>query len=87
MIKYTNEIEKQDKLWETENEDIDKMLELYEEIMTEAKKKGFVGRYDIYEHGEEGIITLWLNAEDDEEDASFGYCLPLIRFLEEQGIY
>ncbi len=92
MIKltYTKEMDFQDFLWNTEGEDKERMKELYVGIMEEAKEKGFKGSYDIYD-GEypEAIIEVYRD-EKEREDAylgkvevpMFGYCKPLIEYLE-----
>lgn len=83
-LNYTDEMRQQDKLWETEEEDLDKMIELYKQIMNEAVNKGFKGKYELYICRNEAIATVWENSERiiEEEVESFGFCRPLISHLE-----
>lgn len=90
MIKltYSNDMQEQDLLWKTEEENFDVMKELYLQVMKEAKEKGFNGIHHIYEHNE-AIIEIYENetekkkCENGEQEASmFGYCKALISHLE-----
>lgn len=80
-----------DKLWETEQEDLELMIKLYEQIVSEAKSKGFKGIVEIYMGTGEACIDLYETEEDYElgrvgtiEPAgSFGFCRPLIECIEE----
>lgn len=90
-LTYTEEMNKQDELWKSENEDTKIMENLFNEIMDEAKKLGFNGYYLIYQGALECICELYDSKEEYEEcckgEAStefmFGYCKPLIKCLEE----
>lgn len=91
-LTYTDEMRFQDALWENEKENVQRMKELYKDIMQEAVEKGFKGSYVIYEGigGNEAIIDVYMNDEEKkavelgkEESTMFGYCKPLIEYLEE----
>lgn len=91
MIKltYTDEMKKQDKLWSESNEDLDVMEKLYREIEEEAKQKGFNGIAYIYDGESEKLCTIYESKEQEElarlgkvEVEDFGYCKPLILYLE-----
>lgn len=46
-IKPTKEMIQQSKLWENGKEDLSLVKQLYEEIIENARKKGFIGIFDI----------------------------------------
>lgn len=91
QLTYTEEMKKQDALWEKEQENVDAMISLYEEIMEEAEKLGYNGIYDTYIVSGEAVIELFENEDEKESynlsgesnDHLFGYCKPLIRTLNE----
>lgn len=89
-LTYTKEMKKQDKLWESENEDLYIMEKLMNEIIEEAKTKGFTGTTIIYDGKKEKITEVFENKEQLKsarlgkfESLGFGYCKPLINYLEE----
>ena len=91
MIKltYTEEMKEQDNLWNEGNEDFNIMARLYNEIIEEAKTKGFNGYACIYDGGQEKLCTIYKNEEEQElaklgkvEVEDVGYCKPLIHKLE-----
>lgn len=89
-LNYTQEMKEQDKLWESEREDLEVMERLYNEIISEAKSKGFKGIARIYNGTTEKLIEIFetkeemLKADNGEVIAqqTFGYCKPLIEELE-----
>ena len=88
-LTYTKEMEKQDKLWETEEEDTVVMERLFKEIVKEAKEKGFTGYCDIYQGPGEAICEIFTTKEEYELSVStmmdtlmVGYCKPLMEYLE-----
>lgn len=90
-LTYTEEMKKQDELWQSESEDLDVMNKLYNEIIKEAKQKGFRGVTYIYSVNKEMLCQIF-NNEEEKEQADFGtyndfdevgYCKPLIGKLEE----
>lgn len=95
MIKltYTEEMKKQDKLWQTESEDLELMDKLYNQIVKEAKGKGFKGVVEIYEANGEMVSEVYESKEEQRlvEDGKLdlhgenmsGYCKPLIEKIEE----
>lgn len=91
QLNYTEEMKKQDALWENEQEDFNVMISLYEEIMEEAEILGYNGIYDAYIVSGEAVIELFENEAEKESyslsgesnDHLFGYCSPLIRTLNE----
>lgn len=48
-LTYTKEMEKQDKLWQEEKENLNTMEKLYNQIIEEAKNKGFKSASEIYD--------------------------------------
>jgi hypothetical protein len=89
-LTYTDEMKAQDKLWEIQNEDFGVMEKLYNQIITEAKIKGFNGVTYIYSVGSEMLCQIF-NSEEEKELADIGtysdfdevgYCKPLIEKLE-----
>lgn len=89
-LTYTEEMQKQDALWENEKEDFDIMEKLFNNIMEEAKEKGFNGCYIIYKTDIECVCEVYDNEEEMEKCCSgeldtrfmFGHCKPLIELLE-----
>lgn len=91
MIKltYTDEMKEQDLLWETEQENFETMKKLYIQIMNEGKAMGFTGVYSIYVI-DEAVIEIYENEAEKEKcsegkaeiESIFGYCKPLIHYLE-----
>lgn len=84
-LTYSEQMKTQDSLWNEEEEDLEVMPKLYEQVMSEAITKGFNGGYVIYEGTNEAIIDIHLDktrVDYDDADESFGYCKPLIEFLE-----
>lgn len=82
-------MQKQDKLWNKEKEDLNIMEKLYNKILKDAKDKGFKGIANIYDGGDEKLIEIFRNKEEQELAAlgkkdvnTFGYCKPLISHLE-----
>jgi hypothetical protein len=89
-LDYTDRMKEQDKLWETESEDTNIMENLFNDIIRQAKQKGFNGYYVIYQVNNECVCEIY-NSEEEyekccngEEDSEFlfGYCKPLIECLE-----
>lgn len=96
-LTYTEEMKKQDLLWETEDEDRTIMESLYKEIITEAKEKGFKGKCvishsmsecncEVYESEEEYEL---LTRTEEYTKWNFGNCTSLIEYLENiiNGVY
>ena len=88
-LTYTKEMEEQDRLWETEEEDTVVMERLFKEIVKEAKEKGFTGYCDIYQGPGEAICEIFTTEEEYElslvemqDTFMVGYCKPLIEGLE-----
>ena len=84
-------MEEQDKLWQEEKENLNTMEKLYNQIIAEAKNKGFKGVSEIYDGENEKCIDIFENQEQKElckqgslmaEWETFGYCKPLITYLE-----
>ena len=83
-------MQKQDRLWESENEDIHVMKELYDAIVGEAKRKGFNGHVITYEYNGELIAEVFESYEQYEMACNgeindlplVGHCKPLINELE-----
>ena len=82
-LTYTEEMKEQDRLWETEQEDVKVMSRLYNQIIAEAKEKGFKGRCEYVEWGREMTCSIYENEDDDEAYAIVGFCKPLISRLKE----
>lgn len=90
-LTYTDEMKLNDKLWEIEQEDRKLMAQLYEQIITEARNKGFKCTYIIYDGNEEKIVEIFKNEEEQElcqlgilnSYNLFGYCKPLIQYIEQ----
>lgn len=90
-LTYTEEMKKQDELWRSESEDLDVMKKLYNEIIAEAKKKGFKGATYMYSIDGEMLCQIFNNEEEKELAAlgkyndfdEVGYCKPLIGKLEQ----
>ena len=93
MIKlnYTGNMKEQDKLWESESENLDTMKELYEVIYSEALDKGFTGYINIYSTGDEMLAGVYQSIREYEDDCkgSFymsdgdvGNCKALIARIE-----
>lgn len=87
-LNYTEEMEKQDELWKTENEDLDIMKKCYEEILNEARVHGFNGFFNIYTLDCECVCEIYNNEDEykqgKETEFIFGYCKPLIDCLEKR---
>ena len=66
-LTYTDEMQKQDKLWETEKEDTNIMLSLYDSIIQEAKQLGFNGIYESSICNGEAVIYIYDNEEEKEQ--------------------
>ena len=88
-LSYTDEMKKQDKLWEYEVEDTTIMEKLFHDIVNEAKEKGFKGYCDIYQGPGECICEIFEDKkeyeklrESGEETEMVGFCKPLIERLE-----
>ena len=76
MIKYTDEMWLNDRLWESEPEDSDLMLKLFHEILYQARKLGFKNPIEIYEAN--GKICYEIYLDHDHKDACMaGYSEPL----------
>lgn len=90
-LTYTEEMKKQDKLWQSQNEDFVVMEKLYNEIIDEAKGKGFKGVTYIYSVGSEMLCQIFNNEEEKKladlgsynDYDEVGYCKPLIEKLED----
>lgn len=90
-LNYTDEMKEMDKLWENEEEDTTIMERLFNEIVEEAKEKGFDGVVDIYQGPREAIADVYNSQEEMAsaqlsgiETTCYGYCKPLIEHLEER---
>ena len=70
-LTYTKEMEQQDKLWKTEEEDLVLMEKLQNDIKNEAIEKGFKGAIDIYEASNE-IVSEVYSSEEEFKQASKG---------------
>lgn len=89
-LSYTVEMEYQDNLWKTEEEDINTMMRLFQEITEEAESFGFEGYVNIYDAGDEAIAEVYesynyyefAKAEKLKCDFIGGYCKVLISHLE-----
>lgn len=93
-VQYTQEMEEQDLLWEEEKEDTEKMKELQESIINEAKEQGWNGYAYLYTHENESIVELYpskdfyqraANGENgyDGEGKYTGNCRSLIKNFNE----
>ena len=90
MIKYTDEMRLNDRLWELESEDLDLMLKLFHEILYQARKLGFLNPIEIYEANDEICYEIYLDrnhrdacmAGYSEPLKSGGYCKYLIKDIE-----
>lgn len=89
-LDYTDKMKEQDKLWETESEDVNIMENLFNDIIRQAKQKGFNGCYIIYQVNDECACEIFSSEEEYEKCCNgeknsefiFGYCKPLIECLE-----
>ena len=70
-LTYTKEMEQQDNLWKTEEEDLVLMEKLQNDIKNEAIEKGFKGVIDIYEASGEIVAEIY-SSEEEFEQASNG---------------
>lgn len=77
-LTYTEKMKKQDELWKEEKEDITTMKSLFTQIISEAQEMGFRGTTVIYHWDNEALIDVLI----DNEVKTFGYCQPLIEYLE-----
>ena len=89
-LTYTERMQEQDKLWDGEKEDLYIMETLMNEIIEEAKTKGFTGNAIIYDGEKEKITEIFENKKQLElarlgkiDSFGFGYCKPLINRVEE----
>lgn len=94
MIKltYTDEMKKQDELWQTEKEDLNTMKKLYNDIIDEAKNNGFQGNVIFHVFNDEAVFEIFESKKEEEMVSSGeldlngenmgGYCKPLIEKLE-----
>lgn len=88
-LTYTKEMQEQDKLWNEDSEDYDIMEKLYNDIIAEARQKGFNGVVDIYRNYE--VVAGIFESEEEKEKlrenddyiTMAGYCKPLIKALED----
>lgn len=89
-LTYTDEMKQNDELWKTEQEDRNLMAKLYEQIINEAKSKGFKCTYKIYNGPSEEIIEVFEGKEEQKlcelgiltSNNMFGYCKALIQYIE-----
>lgn len=77
-LTYSKEMKNQDSLWKEEKEDITTMKSLFTQIISEANEMGFRGTTVIYHWDNEALIDVLIN----NEVKTFGYCQPLIEYLE-----
>lgn len=76
---------KQDKLWETEEENVELMGQLQRQVVYEAKAKGWKRSAVFWQGGNESIVNI---ADSEEEHRqgnkveSYGYCKALIDRIE-----
>lgn len=72
MIKlnYTDAMKEQDKLWQSESEDLNTIKELYEVIYSEALNKGFTGYVNIYSSGDEMLAGTYRSIKEYEDDCN-----------------
>ncbi|WP_206459412.1 hypothetical protein [Anaerovorax sp. IOR16] len=92
MIKltYTEEMQKQDNLWDENRENLVDMEKLLNLIMQEAIKKGYKGKYQVFAVDNIEVICEIYEREDDRhdnyvmgKDCRFSNCKQLIKQLEE----
>lgn len=93
-LTYTTEMEKQDSLWEDEQENLEVMEMLQKSIINEATEKGFKGATFTYVVNENEVITDVFESrqqmeegysyESDIEMPSCGNCKELIKVLEKE---
>lgn len=90
-LTYTEVMKEQDKLWEGEIEDRNLMESLFNQIIKEAKTKGFTGYCKVYQGPGECICEVFDSEEEfnklfhtDEERDMLGFCKALISNLEER---
>lgn len=84
-LTYTDEMRKQDELWETEEENIELMEQLQRQVIYEAKAKGWKGSAVFWKGGNESIVDIAENEEEHQHGnkvESFGYCKSLINKIE-----
>lgn len=74
-ITYTEQMKQQDKLFAVAEEDRKLMKKLFDDIVTEARKKGFGGEVKVYDNGSQVI------ADFGAGDVA-GNCTILIKKLE-----
>ena len=90
ILTYTREMQIQDKLWVDAKEDLTIMEKLYHQIVEEAKTKDFKGIVEIFDGEDEKLAEVFKSEEQlnlakigKEEVPTFGYCKPLIEYLQE----
>lgn len=66
-LPYTLDMQQQDALCATEDEDTKKMFEYYEVIEKAARDQGFIGILNKYEYNGEALIELFKNKKELEE--------------------
>ena len=91
-LSYTNEMKKQDLLWESESEDFEVIEKLFYQIVNEAKEQGFKGHVLVYKTDIEVLAEVYESEEqykkaidglyNDYESTS--KCKTLIELLEKQ---
>ena len=69
-LTYTEEMKKQDALWEDEKEDMHLMTKLQGDIKNEAIAKGFKGYILIYDAPDEIVAEVYTSKEEYEQACS-----------------
>lgn len=92
MIKltYTDQMRKNDNFFEKEGYDTEVMLELFEQILSEAREKGFTCPVDIYEEQCIAVAEVFKDEEEKElvysdlqiNENMFGICELFIEHIE-----
>lgn len=84
-LTYTDEMKKQDKLWDTESEDVNVMEQLQKQIIDEAKAKGWKGVAVFWQGINQSIVDIANSQEEYENDSgieSHGNCRSVIARIE-----
>lgn len=83
-IDYTSEMETQDELWESKNEDRELLGLLFLEIVEQARERGLVIKYVVHEDTDShGLQSQIVDIIADNQVRSFYTCNALILYLVE----
>ncbi len=89
LLTYTDQMKEQDLFWQDENENLEVMKQLQEQIVAEAKEKGFNGITKTYVANNEAVTEVYFSLEEKKNVDNglldidcYGNCKGLIKVLE-----